>query len=115
MKKNITMAIATIALLLSGNNTYQGAFLSSDNEESFNIELDSINPEGIQTGSVWRVGYMKPVLYTIEKRGLPSYDSISINEPFYKNTVMKGAEFDSEEFLRKTYGAVRVLDWKRLK
>ena len=60
---------------------------------------------------LWKVLYTRPVQYTLTAKGLPTYDSLMINETHAKNVWQKGERFDPKSFIEHTHNANRVVDY----
>lgn len=64
---------------------------------------------------LWKVLYTRPVQYTLSGKGLPTYDSIMINETFVRNIWQSGERFDPKSFIEHTHKANRVVDYWRIR
>lgn len=113
----ITIIISTAAIIVAGFTWFRnpdqapqsyGTVLPIEKHIKMDT-LEALNKN--EVFHVWKVTFMRPVKYTVAAKGLPTYDTLMINEPFSRYVLQAGADFKPELFLEHTHRANRVVDW----
>lgn len=113
----ITLIVSIAAMLLAGftllrNPEQSPAAYGVVMQPDSHIKVDTIGEiKKRQVYHIWKVLYTAPVKYSVKAKGLPTYDSLMINEPFARNVLQGGNDFDPELFMKYTYNANRVVAW----
>lgn len=117
----ITIIISSAAIILAGftwfKNTDQAPQAYGIAAQPISeIKADTIGLlDQKQVYRLWKVLYTRPVQYTLTAKGLPTYDSLMINETHARNVWQKGERFDPKSFIEHTHNASRVVDYWRIR
>lgn len=120
-QNTISILVSIAAIIVAGFTWFRNADQSPQVYAIAPVHTNEIKADTIgllgkkDVYRLWKVLYTRPVQYTLSGKGLPSYDSIMINETFVRNIWQSGERFDPKSFIEHTYNANRVVDYWRIR
>lgn len=122
MKVNISLIVSVLAIIVAGftmfRNPQQQVFGAT--VPAFDVKelqkVDTIKKELANDipYNVYRVLYTANVPFVISQKGLPTYDSVMIPQPFVRNVLQQG-RFNEKLFIDNTFNAVTVVAFDKIR